>query len=79
MQRHGNECVLYTLGETKGNSLNLELAVKKVGRALRLVSWSWPGQEEERRKSWGASLGVCCLLCRTLDVASLFPGAQANF
>lgn len=54
MQRHGNECVLYTLGETKGNSLNLELAVKKVGRALRLVSWSWPGQEEERRKSWGA-------------------------
>lgn len=31
------EGVPYVLGETKGNSLNLELEVEKVGRPLRLV------------------------------------------
>lgn len=62
--------MLYTSGETEGNSLNLELDVKEVGGALRLGELVQARLEE---------VGMGCLVCRAPDVASPFPRAHTNF
>ena len=62
--------MLYTSGETEGNSLNLELDVKEVGRALRLGELVQARLEEEV---------MGCLVCRARDVASPFPRVHTNF